>query len=118
MIKNDFDEVFLHQTVECGLRHQELIKKDWWCGYVHPPSGSEDVVWRTDYETVDGPEYVADVEVWGGITYGPDEDGWVGFDDAHYRDLVETKPAPITTDREAVRHETEQLAEQLVTVTG
>jgi len=58
-------------------------------------------------EEVHSPE----VDVHGGITYGPDEDGWVGFDDAHARGLLEFSDEQ--TAKEAARAETESLAEQI-----
>jgi hypothetical protein len=76
-------------------------------GYVQLPPHSADRVLAEVYEIVDREEraefreqhglppeptswtsgYDAlDVDAPGGLTYGPNEDGWVGFDTAHYND--------------------------------
>lgn len=48
------------------------------CGYVRLPA--DDPRRQTDWEGFD-------VHVHGGLTYGPDQDGWVGFDAGHAGDV-------------------------------
>lgn len=83
-----------------------------WCGYVRRPEEVEPVRWTSDYDSKHDEIIEAEVEVWGGITYGPDEDGWVGFDDAHSRKLVDHRHQ--NTDKSAVKEEVQHLAEQIV----
>lgn len=64
----------------------KLVKNDvgHWCGYTQTALRgftSEDVY---DFG---GHESIHVLSAHGGITYGPDEDGWVGFDCGHARDL-------------------------------
>jgi len=82
-----------------------------WCGYVQIPDGLGPIRWTFDYDSKHNEVLDAEVDVWGGITYGPDGDGWVGFDDAHSRSLMDHKDGE--TDREAVRAETAKLADQI-----
>jgi hypothetical protein len=49
--------------------------------------------------------------VWGGITYGPDDDGWVGFDDAHSPSLGDHREFDMLKD--TVKNETQRLADQI-----
>lgn len=104
----DQREDFEHAGLEC-----KIIKTDMghWCGYVRRPEAAEPVRWTSDYDSKHDVLLEAEVEVWGGITYGPDEDGWVGFDDAHSRSLVNHRPDD--GPRQAVKVETQRLAEQI-----
>ncbi|PWG65595.1 hypothetical protein [Bifidobacterium callitrichidarum] len=52
-----------------------------WNGYVNLP---EEHPWR------DMEDWEIPTRVHGGITYGPDEDGWIGFDMMHLHDSVIT----------------------------
>jgi len=86
-----------------------------WCGYV-----------QTDFTDADRDDLNDVLGVHGGLTYGPDEDGWIGFDCAHGRDLCvsEHYPLPPTIDEENytvwtledVLAETRRLAEQIAVI--
>lgn len=102
------EEEFEHAGLECKVLRVALGH---YCGYVRRQDNLAPVRWRSDYDSKHDEIIDAEVEVWGGITYGPDEDGWVGFDDAHARSLVDHRDQE--TDFEAVREETKQLAEQI-----
>lgn len=82
-----------------------------WCGYVQIPDDLGPVRWTSDYDSKYDEVLKADVDVWGGITYGPDDEGWVGFDDAHARSLVDHRDED--TDKDAVKAETKELADQI-----
>jgi hypothetical protein len=93
-----------------------------YCGYVRVPAFEGEAV---DYMEL------SDVQVNGGLTYGADSDGWVGFDTAHYWDVCLDESGsrwgsaadyfPDLTARDEaefwrlddVRAEVERLAEQL-----
>jgi hypothetical protein len=94
-------------------------------GYVRVPVELTDELqwvsdWTTEEETIP-----ADVEVHGGITYPPDEHGWVGFDCIHGGDVcVDENGERLQTDwpvpgmkkiwaPDDVMDELEQLAEQI-----
>ena len=101
-------ERFSHSGLDCKIVTRS---GGYWCGYVRRPDAVEPVRWRSEYD-VDADEVIdADVDVWGGITYGPGEDGWVGFDDNHAGRLVDESSAD--TDKAAVKNETKYLAEQV-----
>lgn len=102
-------EHFTHEGLDCKIVSRT---GGYWCGYVRRPEGVEPVRWTSEYDANTDEVVDADVDVWGGITYGPDEDGWVGFDDAHSSRLVDDSPA--NTDKAAVKFETQYLAEQIV----
>jgi len=99
---------FKHAGLDC-----KVVKADMghWCGYVRRPEDVEPVRWSADYDSKHDEILEAEVDVWGGITYGPDDDGWVGFDDAHARDLVDHRDHP--SEKSAVEEETQHLAEQI-----
>lgn len=99
---------FEHAGLNCRLVRQDLGH---WCGYVQRPDDAEPVRWTSDYDSKHDRVIDAEVDVWGGITYGPDEDGWVGFDDAHSRSLADHRDED--ADFEAVKVETKRLAEQI-----
>lgn len=88
----------------------ETTDRHYWCGYVRVPDDMEKVRWRSTLDE-EGDLISPDVDVWGGITYGPDQNGWVGFDDAHLQKLVTQREAE--SDRAAVKNETQRLAEQI-----
>jgi hypothetical protein len=115
MSERDADGVehFDHVGIDC-----KIVKTDMghWCGYARRPESAEPVRWTSDYDSKHGELLDAEVDVWGGVTYGPDDDGWVGFDDAHSRPLA--KHREFNTDREAVKNETERLAEQIAELDG
>lgn len=104
---NDIER-FTHEGLDC-----KIVKQDagHWCGYVRRPDTVKPVRWTSDYDSKHDEIIEPDVEVWCGITYGPDDDGWVGFDDAHAHSLVDHRE--FETSREAVKNETKYLAEQI-----
>ena len=107
--KTDTDkERFKHAGLNC-----EIIKTKMghWCGYVQIPDDLGPVRWRADYDSKHDNILEPEVDVWGGITYGPNDEGWVGFDDAHARSLIEHRTQ--NSDRSAVKEETQRLAEQI-----
>jgi len=101
-------ERWSHAELQCKIIQQDMGH---WCGYVRRPDDVEPVRWQSDYDSKHNEVLEAEVDVWGGITYGPDEGGWVGFDDAHATSLVEHRE--FETSKEAVKNETEHLAEQI-----
>lgn len=100
-------ERFEHAGLECKILRTDLGH---WCGYVRAPDDLPPTRWQSNYDEKLG-LLDPDVDVWGGVTYGPDDEGWVGFDDAHARSLVDHSDEE--TDRDAVREETKKLAEQI-----
>lgn len=86
------------------------------CAIVPGPSANLNGYVRLDENHPDRNRYCTEipVRVHGGLTYGPDEGGWVGFDTARAGDAA---PKPNSAGRrwtvEDVRRETEQLAWQL-----
>lgn len=102
-------EHFTHEGLNCKMiRHAQVGH---WCGYVQVPESVGPVRWTSDYDSKHDEILDAEVDVWGGITYGPDSENWVGFDDAHLTSV--TSKYASMTDKEAVRAETEYLAEQI-----
>ena len=101
-------EHFEHEGLDC-----KIVTRNggYWCGYVRRPERIEPVRWTSEYDADSDAVIDAAVDVWGGVTYGPDEDGWVGFDDAHAGDLVDERAAD--SDKAAVKTETKYLAEQI-----
>jgi hypothetical protein len=83
-----------------------------WCGYVQIPGGLGPVRWTSDYDSKHNEVLEAEVDIWGGITYDPDSDSWVGFDDAHARSLINHREQ--NSDKGTVKQETKRLAEQIV----
>jgi hypothetical protein len=104
----DGAEHFEHAGLDCKIVKTSLGH---WCGYVRRPESVEPVRWMSDYDSKHDEVLDAEVDVWCGITYGPDADGWVGFDDAHATPLVDERAAD--TDKAAVKTETKYLAEQI-----
>jgi hypothetical protein len=104
---------FTHAGLQC-----KVVKTPagHWCGYVKVLGSLSSVQWRQDYDHGSGELVPVDVDVHGGITYGLDDEGWVGFDDAHATRLVDVRDAE--TAAEAVREETEALAEQIAALEG
>lgn len=102
-------ERFKHGGLDCKVIR---MNQGHWCGYVQIPDDLGPVRWTSDYDSKYDEILEAEVDVWGGITYGPDDDGWVGFDDAHARSLVDHREQ--NTDKSAVKEETQRLAEQVV----
>jgi len=105
---SDDTERFSHAGLNC-----EIIQTDMghWTGYVQTPDDLGPVRWRSDYDSKHDEVLDAEVDVWGSVTYGPDGDGWVGFDDGHARSLVDHREQ--NTDKSAVKQETQRLAEQI-----
>jgi len=101
-------ERFSHAGLSCKIVQTDMGH---WCGYVKIPDDLGPVRWTSDYDSKHDEILEAEVDVWGGITYGPDDEGWVGFDDAHAQDLVDDSPGE--TDQKAVKIETERLADQI-----
>lgn len=114
---------FHHKDIECATY---LTRNSHYCGYARMP---EELVGKarttSNYDEIEG--YIPpDLSVHGGVTYGPDDDNWIGFDTAHAWDgnfdenmeeLLNTigsigDPEHIWTP-ESVKEETEHLAEQL-----
>jgi hypothetical protein len=104
----DHTEQFRHAGLDCEIVRQD---RGHWCGYVQIPVGLGPVRWTSDYDSKHEEVLAAEVDVWGGITYGPDDEGWVGFDDAHARSLVDHRDQNSTES--AVKQETQRLAEQI-----
>ncbi len=75
-------EDFEHAGLNCRITK---TRQRHWCGYVECPDDLGPVRWTSDYDSKHNDVLRPEVEVWGGITYGPDQSGWVGFDDAHAR---------------------------------
>lgn len=104
-------EHFTHAGLDCKIVQTGMGH---WCGYVRRPETAEPVRWTSDYDSKHDQILDAEVDVWGGITYGPDEGGWVGFDDAHAKSLVEyEEKGEYSSDRAAVKAETKRLAGQI-----
>jgi len=100
---------FTHAGLSCKIIQTDMGH---WCGYVKIPDDLGPVRWTADYDSKHGEVLEPEVDVWGGITYGPDDKGWIGFDDAHSRSL--TDHLRYNSDKAAVRKETRRLAEQIV----
>lgn len=73
------DQLFDLLGYQCRIRKITNLGKQWLCGYVRLNPGQ-----ACDTSTI---------EVHGGITYEEvEEDGtWIGFDCAHYCDMIEPK---------------------------
>lgn len=99
---------FEHAGLDCKIVKTDLGH---WCGYVRRPGDIEPVRWTSDYDSKHDEHLDAEVDVWGSITYGPDDDGWVGFDDAHARSLADHRDAD--SSKAAVMAETKFLADQI-----
>lgn len=119
-------EDWTHEGIRCALYR---IRESHYCGYVQMPEGLVgEIRTRSNYDELDG-FIEPDIEAHGGVTYGPDDDGWIGFDTAHAWDYnydedgnrLETigslprEPGEddFEWDPEAVTEETEALAEQV-----
>jgi len=75
------ERTWTYRTKRC-----KVVKNDVgdWCGYTQTPlRGFTD----TDLYDHGGHEGQRVLSVHGGLTYGPDADGWVGFDCGHAADL-------------------------------
>jgi hypothetical protein len=105
---HDIDR-FSHAGLSCKVVQTDIGH---WCGYVRIPESLGPVRWTSDYDSKHDKVLEADVDVWGGITYGPDDDGWVGFDDAHASSLINHREQ--NSDKSSVKEETQRLAEQIV----
>lgn len=104
---------FTHAGLDCKIVKQDMGH---WCGYVRRPYDAEPVRWTADYDSKHDRLLEPEVDVWGGITYGPDEEGWVGFDDAHSRPITSQRDPD--SSHEAVKEETKKLAEQIAELRG
>lgn len=81
------------------------------CGYVQASDEEADEIEWTSSIVYD--EFVpADVDAFGGVTYGPDGDGWVGFDNGHSYDVADKENNP-DDELEAMIKETERFAESI-----
>lgn len=80
--KEEEEDWILDEWVHRGLRCK-VVKQDMghYCGYVRTNFGP-----KWNYDDFQGYPHSL-VSVNGGLTYGVDEDGWVGFDCGHSRDL-------------------------------
>jgi hypothetical protein len=101
-------ERFTHADLDCKIVHTDMGH---WCGYVQIPDDLSPVRWTTEYDSKHDEILDAEVDVWGGITYGPDDDGWVGFDDAHSPSLGDHREFDMLKD--TVKNETQRLADQI-----
>lgn len=104
-------EHFTHEELDCKIRYANHLADGHWCGYVQIPDDLGPVRWTSDYDSKHNEVLEAEVDVHGGISYGPDEDGWVGFDDGHSKALIDTCPSD--EPKHAVKLETQRLAEQI-----
>lgn len=99
------ERAWTHRTKRC-----KVVKNDVgnWCGYTQTAlRGFTD----TDLYDHGGHDGVRILEVHGGLTYGPDEDGWVGFDCGHARDLcLDERGEPWGTSYEELGHEPMELS--------
>jgi len=75
------EKAWTYRTKRCKIFKNEVGH---WCGYTQTSLRG-----FTDSDLYDhgGHEGVQILSVHGGITYGPDENGWVGFDCGHARDV-------------------------------
>ena len=81
------------------------------CGYVQLPEAHP---WRAG-----DPDILDHIDAHGGITYGPDKQGWIGFDTGHYGDHwpgtyfspFAPEPHSISWTPERMEQETIHLAE-------
>lgn len=101
-------EKFKHAGLDCKIVKTSLGH---WCGYVKRPESAEPVRWRSELDGEHNEVLDAEVDVWCGITYGPDDEGWVGWDDGHGHNIADHRDED--TDKEAVKAETKELAEQI-----
>jgi hypothetical protein len=68
---------FEHAGRQCRVLRIRSIGGGWYCGYV-----------RTDLPASTAADELQDaLDVHGGLTYGVDEEGWIGFDCAHAGDV-------------------------------
>ena len=114
---------FNRSPIETGI--EEGIE---WAIYINPSMGDingyarvpEGHIWRklNDWQL----ECTADVKVHGGVTYGITDEGWIGFDTAHYCDVWEgskyllgedDSPDNIYWDQDKVIEEAKYLARQI-----
>jgi len=106
-ISDNAEKEWTHAGYRCAV----LDMKGHRCGYVNVPDEEKDeIAWTSS--VIHGEFVPADVDAFGGITYGPDGDGWVGFDNAHSHD-VRTKENNPNDELEAMVKETERLAESI-----
>jgi hypothetical protein len=64
-----------HEGIECAMGRSFMVGVN---GYVRVPEGIE-----LPYDEY----HLIDLDVHGGVTYGPDKDGWMGFDTGHAFDV-------------------------------
>lgn len=85
-----------------------IVNENHYCGYVKTELDGD----YTDYNT----------DVHGGLTYGTDSDGWIGFDCAHGGDVCYDGDERLTRDSlpvstvwrlEGVKREVESLVEEI-----
>lgn len=113
-------EEFVYDGREC----KTVWRGAHWCGYVKTPLrfGYNDLYFG-------GKHSAHLIDVHGGITYGVDKDGWIGFDTNHAGDGNVSpegdRPEPVfgirgredkTWDSDEVRRECERLADQLTLI--
>jgi len=129
--KTDVHREWEHADLECRVT---IVRENHYCGYVCVPEAiRDDLRYTSTYDEKLG-VLEADVDVHGGVTYGLDGDGWIGFDTAHAGDTNydgDGEPLPgwpnmmqvgrgggdLDTDwtPETVTAEAESLADQLAT---
>lgn len=114
--RSEIVKEWTHHGIDCKIVKIDLGH---YCGYVKAPNPDE----------LDMAHGYPDLDAHGGITYGPDNDGWVGFDTAHAWDVCVDEngelfgtmepmydkgcEASIVWTPESVEEEVEQVAEQL-----
>lgn len=90
-----------------GKRHMTMLRGYHYCGYVRIPGRS------------DGSVDTDELRVHGGVTYGVDTDGWIGFDADHYMDEPGHYNADNAIDVDGwLTEETESLAQQILKQIG
>lgn len=99
------ERAWTHRTKRCKVVKNEVGH---WCGYTQTSlRGFMD----TDLYDHGGHEAVRILSVHGGLTYGPDDNGWVGFDCGHARDLnLNEDDEPWGTSYEELGHEPMELS--------
>lgn len=73
---------FEHVGLDCKIK---FVHGSHYCGYVQTPT-TDEMRWQSNYDEKLG-VLEPDVDAHGGVTYGPDDEGWVGFDCAHAGDF-------------------------------
>lgn len=70
-------QAFWHADRECRVVRFRSLVGAWYCGYIRTDLSSE-----TTYD-----DLFDDIDAHGGLTYGVDGEGWIGFDTHHAFDV-------------------------------